>query len=138
MATYNFGIDKTYKAGMDLSNYQYGFVKFGASTLGSKIVNASTLSGSVIGILQNKPVAEDEEAVVRVFGFSKVRSTTEDAGSPIVAGNWVQCASQGWAAGLDLVNFGASQYAVGWATEAVATGSGQWIEIFVKPYRFGL
>jgi hypothetical protein len=135
MATYNIGIDKTYKAGMDLSNYQYGFVKFNSA---SKIVNASTLSGSVIGVLQNKPVSVDEEAVVRVFGFSKVRSTTEDAGSPIVAGNWVQCASQGWAAGLDLVNFGASQYAVGWATESASSGSGQWIEIFVKPYRFGL
>jgi hypothetical protein len=50
----------------------------------------------------------------------------------------VQCASQGWAAGFDLVNFGASAYTVGWAVESIATGSGQWTEIFVKPYRFGL
>lgn len=135
MATYNVGYDKTYKAGMaNLGDYQYRFVKVNSA---SKIINASTIGGSVIGVLMNDPVAVDEEAVVRVFGFAKVRSDTEGAASPVTVGGWVKCASTGMAMGTSAVEFSASAWAAGWSSEAVATGSGQWIEIFVKPMRFG-
>lgn len=134
MATFNVGIDHTYKAGMNLSDYQYRFVKINSA---SKIINASTVGGSVIGVLMNDPVSVDEEAVVRVLGFAKVRSDTEDGASPLTRGGWVKCGSTGMAQGTSAVEFSASAWAAGWSSEAVATGSGQYVEIFVKPLRFG-
>jgi hypothetical protein len=134
MATYNVGFDKTYKAGMDLSNYQYRFVTFNSSGM---IINASTLGASVLGVLQNDPKSASEPAVVRLYGFSKIQLETEDAASPIAVGQWVRAASSGRATGLDLVNFAASDCSPGWVNETLATGSGLWAELFICPQRFG-
>ena len=136
MATYNWGVDRTFKAGIpNLGNYQYGFVKLGGPLGACMVVNASTLGGSIIGVLQNDPVAACDLAVVRVLGFSKVRTDTEDAASPIVVGNWVKCASNGWAAGVDTAKFSvtASTWCAGIAMESASSASGQWIEMFIRP-----
>ena len=136
MATYNWGVDRTFKAGIpNLGNYQYGFVKLGGPLGACMVVNASTLGGSIIGVLQNDPVAACDLAVVRVLGFSKVRTDTEDGASPIVVGNWVKCASNGWAQGCATDEFAvaASTWCTGIAMESASSASGQWIEMFIKP-----
>jgi hypothetical protein len=135
MATYNWGVDRTFKAGMpNLGNYQYGFVQLNG-TSACMVINASTIGGSVLGVLQNDPVAASDLAVVRVLGFSKIRTDTENAASPIVVGNWVKTASNGWAIGCAADEFAvaASTWCAGIAMESASSASGQYIEIFIKP-----
>jgi hypothetical protein len=130
MATYNFGFDKTFIADVDLSNYQY-YLMTGASTAG-KIARASAAGGSVIGVLQNDPVA-GEAAVVRVLGFSKVIAHTEAAASPLTALGWVKSGSHGMAVGF--VSATASTWAAGYTTETYASGASGFVEMFVLPQR---
>jgi len=127
MATYNWGVDKTFIALDDLSSYQYRFVH----ASGAGYVSLSvTAAGSVLGVLQNDPVA-GEEAAVRMIGFTKVMSNCESAASPLVFGSFVKSGSDGMATGA--ANPAASSFTAGVSMESVATGSGQYIEIFLVP-----
>ena len=125
MATYNFGVDYPFKAAIDLSSYQYRFVSAG-SVAGE--VTLSALGASTLGVLQNDPVA-GEEATVRWFGSTKVMA---NAGSAIVNGGLVKSGSDGMAWGYASPT--ASVYAAGVAMEALSSGSGVMIEIFLLPY----
>ena len=129
MATYNWGVDKSFIAGEDMSASQYYFVIPVASAAGYVEI-AGTAAASVLGVLQNDPVA-GEEAQVRMMGFTKVRCNAESAASPLVFGGLVKSASDGMATGA--LNPAASSITAGVSMEAVATGSGQYIEIFLIP-----
>jgi hypothetical protein len=127
MATYNWGVDKTFIALDDLSDKQYRFVH--ASGAGY-VSLAVTTAGSVLGVLQNDPVA-GEEAQVRMIGFTKVMSNTEAAASLIYFGSPITTASDGMARGLNSIT--ASFFSAGLSMETVATGSGQYIEALIMP-----
>lgn len=64
------GTDVTYKAGADLSSYQFCAVYLSAADTVSVQV---TGNGVVTGILQNKPDTAGEEAIVRVNGTSQLK-----------------------------------------------------------------
>ena len=128
MATYNWGVDKTFLADVDLSASQYYFV-VPASRAGYVQING-VAAASVLGVLQNDPVA-GEEAVVRMLGFTKVRSNTNAGASPLAFGGLVKSASDGMATGA--LNPAASSITAGVSMEAVASGSGQYVEIFLMP-----
>ena len=130
MATYNYGIDKTLIAAVDLSSYQY-YVMVAGSTAGECTV-ATGHGASAIGILQNDPTA-GEEAVVRVFGFSKVRATTEAAASTLKAWNPVKSSSTGMITGFVTSTAGSANWQLGLSTETYSTGSGAYLEMFVTP-----
>lgn len=68
MAEGIYGIDMTFKAGADLSSYQYHFVYLSAANT----VTFAAENGRTIGILQNAPDAAGESARVRVEGVSKL------------------------------------------------------------------
>lgn len=125
MATYNFGVDYPFKAAVDLSNYQYRFVSAGSV---SGEVTLAALGASVLGVLQNDPVA-GEEATVRWFGSTKVMA---NAGSAITYGGLLKSGSDGMAWGYASPT--ASVYAAGVAMEALSSGSGVIIEAFLLPY----
>lgn len=76
-------LDKTFKAGSDLSAKQYYIVKMCSSTTPYGVILGAANTDEVIGVLQNEP-AMNEAAVVRVFGTTKVI-----AGTPIAIGEWV-------------------------------------------------
>jgi len=132
MAVSNTGqaFTQTFLADSDLSASQYYLVK-AASTAG-KVTISNTAGGSVLGVLQNDPLA-NEEAVVVVEGFSKVRANTESTASPTTFGNWVKSGSHGMAVGY--VEATASTWAAGWVTETYSSGCGAYIEMFVRPMR---
>ena len=128
MAKYRQGFDTTYKADVDLDDYQW-YLVIASSTAGNVEVCA-TVGASCLGVLQNDPRA-GEEAVVRFFGYSKVRANTESGASALDNRGMVQSGSHGMAVGY--VNATASLWAVGHGEEDYATGSGAYIEIFVNP-----
>jgi hypothetical protein len=68
MAEGHYGFDKAFKAYGDLSSYQYHFMSLSSSGT----VNLSSENGRAIGILQNKPDAAGEAAIVRLLGVSKL------------------------------------------------------------------
>jgi hypothetical protein len=68
MAEGHYGLDVAFKAYGDLSSYQYHFVSLSSTNT----VNLSSANGRAIGILQNKPDAAGEEAIVRILGVSKL------------------------------------------------------------------
>ena len=135
MATYDWGVDRTFKAAIDISASQYYLVKAG-SVAGECTIN-TTSAGSCLGVLQNKPKAT-EEATVRVLGFTKVRANNEAAASPLNWGGFVKSGSDGMAIGY--VDSTASKYGVGimYDTSYTVAGSGIYVEIFVMPpFRVG-
>ena len=134
MATYGQQITATFKAGQDLSDKQYRVVKSSAS-VAKECLLADTAGTSSLGILQNDPKV-GEEAVVCVFGFSKAYVNTEATASTITVGGHVQvCGSTGGVTGLGTVS--ASAWSVGEAFTAASSGSGQLIEILVRPTKIG-
>lgn len=62
-------IDISLPAAADLSNYQYRFMTVDANGRGTVCSAATT---PVVGILQNKPSAQDSPARIRVSGISKM------------------------------------------------------------------
>lgn len=132
MATSSVGqaITKTFLADVDLSSYQY-YVMGAASTAG-KITPIVAHAGSPMGVLQNDPTL-GEEATLVVFGPTKVRATSEASASPLTFGGWVKSSSTGMATGF--TNAAASAWGLGMAYEALASGSGVYLEIFVMPQR---
>lgn len=71
----NYGLDVTFKAAADLSSYQYCFVYISAANT----VTYCGANGRVLGILQNKPDAANESAVVRIAGRSLLKVNEECA-----------------------------------------------------------
>jgi hypothetical protein len=122
-------VDRTFIAAQDMDTHQYRFV-IGGSIAG-ECDKAATAGGSVLGVLQNDP-RKGEEAQVRVFGFSKVIANSLTTGSTVAAQfQYVKSGSDGMAWGFNTPV--ASALAVGMAMEALTTGSGVAIEIFVAP-----
>lgn len=129
MAVYGQQIVKSFVSGCDFRNYQYTFVKTGS--VAGEVTGMGTINASVIGVLQNDPNVT-EEALVCLFGLTKVRAETEDAASPLLAGGYVKCASSGKAVGtVPLAS--ASINVVGISLEAVASGSSSYVEMFLRP-----
>lgn len=115
MALYSgWGSDQSFKAAVDLNDYQYRFVISGS--VEGEITFAATLAGSALGVLQNDPRA-GEEATVRVAGISKVMA---DAASALTYGCLVKTGSTGMAIGM--ANPAASTFSVGYCQEAVSSG----------------
>ena len=132
MATYDWGVDRSFKAAIDLSASQYSFVK--AGSVAGEVTLAVTTGGSVIGVLQNKPKAA-EEATVRVLGFTKVRAQSSAAASPLTYGGFVKSGSDGAAWGCGAQALAASTFTAGIAYEAYATATGCVLaEIFIVPH----
>ena len=95
MAYETIGIDiGTFSASADLSSSQYYFVKMSGD---NTVTVCAAVTDKPIGVLQNKP-ASGEQAIVRVFGVSKVSadatlaagdivgSSADGQGQPVVAG----------------------------------------------------
>lgn len=128
MATYGVGFDESFKAAVDLSAKQYYWVRAGS------VVNEVALAtgGSVpqpIGILQNNPKA-GEEAVVRIFGISKLAASataSTGAASAIANGDIITCGSGGLGVKASASVFNAM------ALEAVGSGTGATIKVFINP-----
>ena len=131
MATYGYQVTRAFKSAKDYSACgQYCFVKNGS--VAGEIIACSTANASMIGVLQNDP-KPGEEATVCLFGLTKVWVETEDGGSPIVAGGLVRCASSGKAIGATAIPGASMQNIAGISLEAVASGSGMYIEMFLRP-----
>ena len=94
MATYGGAvIDESLKAAVDLSSYQYHWVKCG-SVAGEVTYAQSGCVPMPLGILQNDPTA-GEIAQVRLFGISKMAASgalDTGAGSAITYGDPITCA----------------------------------------------
>ncbi len=69
MAVEQQGIDVTFPAAGDLSSYQYRLVLIDDNGRATLAVGSGTIG---IGVLQNKPAAQDRAAVVRIGGMTKV------------------------------------------------------------------
>ncbi len=130
MATYNWGVDRSYTAAIDFSTCgQYRFMV--AGSVAGECTVATVNGASYLGVLQNDPKAA-EEATVRVFGFTKVLAATDDAASPMTYGGFVKTGSSGKAKGY--LGATACTFAAGMLNEtAYATGSGAYVEIFLFP-----
>jgi hypothetical protein len=70
MAIYNDGTDVTYAASADLSALQYYFVKLDSSL---EVVACGANDEDMLGVLQNKPTAQGQEAEVRIDGVTKLK-----------------------------------------------------------------
>lgn len=129
MAVYGQQITKSFVSGCDFRNYQYTFVKTGS--VAGEITGMGTINASTIGVLQNDPNVT-EEALVCVFGLTKIYAETQDSASPLLAGGYVKCASSGKAVGtVPLAS--ASINVQGVSLEAVASGSGTLVEMLYAP-----
>ena len=92
-------MDITFKASEDLSNYQYHFMKLDAD---GKVAHCTANTDKVIGILQNKPDAEDKAALVRISGTSKlVMSGTNNEGDYITPSDQAGDYGEGWVSTTD-------------------------------------
>ena len=132
MATYDWGVDRTFTAATDLGNYQYSFVI--AGSVKGECAVVTTAGGSIIGVLQNRPRAA-EEATVRVVGFSKVKTQTDGGASPTTWGGFVMTDAVGCAIGCGVGALAASTFSAGISYDAYATATGcVMTEVFVMPH----
>jgi Uncharacterized conserved protein (DUF2190) len=113
MATYNWGLDLSFTAAVDLNSYQYYFVN--AGSVAGEVIYASTTGASCLGVLQNDPKA-GEEATVRVLGVTKVK-----AGNAIAYGAVVTTASDAQANTFVVAT--ACTHAVGIGLETISNSS---------------
>jgi len=132
MATYNWGVDRSFQAACDISALQYRPVTL---DLNGRVCGVSALSASALGILQNDPSLLGQEAVVRVLGFSKVWAC--GAASVLEIGGYVKTGGGqvGGVSGFKNVN-AASTWALGISMESQTSGCG-FVEIFFNPNRMG-
>jgi len=84
------GPEITLKAYGDLSAYQFHIMKVGTDGKANLATDPDDHTACMIGILQNKPDAADEPAVVRIEGVAKVVG-----GATIAAGTKVTCDGDG-------------------------------------------
>lgn len=126
MATYNWGFDHPFKAAIDLSDYQYYFVKSGS--VEGEVTLMNVAGGSPLGVLQNDPVA-GEEATVRLLGTSKVRA---DSGSAFTYGQYCKAGSDGAALGT-ITATAASAHVAGIVLQTPGTTGCGYAEILLIP-----
>ncbi len=84
------GPDITLEASADLSAEQFTIMTLNTSGLVKQGDDADEPVEALIGILQNKPDAANEPAVVRIAGLSKVVG-----GGAVAPGIWITCDSTG-------------------------------------------
>lgn len=126
MSTYNWGFDRTFKAAVDLSSYQYCFVKSGS--IEGEVALLDVAGGSPLGVLQNDPVA-GEEAVVRMLGSTKVYADSSSAWS---YGQYCKAGSAGAAIGT-ITATGASAHVAGIILQTPASTGFGYAEILLIP-----
>jgi hypothetical protein len=119
MAEGHYGLDITFKAYGDLSSYMYHFVSLSSTNT----VNLSSNNGRAIGILQNKPDAAGEDAIVRVLGVSKLA-----AGEAIDEGTMLTSKSDGHGEECDA----ASEWYSAIALQSAAGTSGELISVLLR------
>jgi hypothetical protein len=132
MAVYGMQITKSFKSDVDLSASGRYTLVTNSSAAGYITKAGSVVNSSALGVLQNNPKA-GEEALVCLFGLTKIwiECTPSDA-SPVLVGGYLKAASSGKCSGtVPLAS--ASMNIMGVALEAVASGSGQYIEMFFNP-----
>jgi hypothetical protein len=129
MATYGgMAIDESFKAAVDLSSYQYCFVKAG-SIAGEVTYAAGGSAPLPLGVLQNDPDAT-QEATVRIFGVSKLSASgalSTGAASAIAHGDPLTSGSNGKGLHASTCTFSAV------ALEALASAAGATIKVLVVP-----
>lgn len=115
--------DITLPASADLSSHQYKFITVDANGRGT-ICTAAT--NPIIGILQNKPSAQDEPARIRVQGISKIYG-----GAALNEGDMVASNLQGFGTAA-----AAGQVAVqvGGICLAATGGSGEYADVLVTRF----
>ena len=86
------GPEITMKASATLANYQFHIVTVDVNGRVKLADDADDPAEALIGILQNKPTAIDQEAVVRIDGVAKVMG-----GDTVEEGIWVTCDGSGHA-----------------------------------------
>ena len=112
----------TLTAAADLSAKQYHFVKLASATT----VNVCTaITDLPIGILQNKPDASGKQAIITIFGISKVV-----ADGTITAGRWMGTSSDSQAAGIT-PGSDTTVYVMGQAIQAASAG--ETFTMFLNP-----
>jgi hypothetical protein len=131
MATYNWGVDKTYRAESDMVNDTYKFVV--SATTAGYIKLAAAEGINAIGVIQNNPRA-GEECTVRVVGFTKIVGNGNNVA--ITAGSFISCASDGMV--YPACSATGSGYVLGRAEETLSTGSNVPIMCFLYPGPFRL
>lgn len=130
MANYNsFQVTESFTAEVDLNSYQYCFVK-SSSVNSGQVHYATTAGASCLGVLLNDPRA-GEEAQVLIWGFTKVKANSESAASPLTMHGYIKSGSHAMAIGM--ANAGASAVSQGIALEALATGSGVYVNAMIFP-----
>ena len=113
MAFESDGIDLgVFTAGADLSSRQFYFMKLVSAT---EVSVCSAITDVVIGVLQNNP-ATGEQAIVRVFGLSKI-----SANESLSYGHVIGTSSDGQASRVTLGS-STTVHVCGQAVEAASTG----------------
>jgi hypothetical protein len=107
------GPEITLKASGSLSSYQFHIMTLDTNGRVKLADDADDPVEALIGILQNKPTAIDQEAVIRVDGVAKAMG-----GATIAPGIWVTCDSSG-----HMVAATANDNVVGITLETTASGS---------------
>lgn len=87
------GQDKTWEAAADLSASQFCLVTGVAGPAGGVQARVNLTTGRGIGILQNKPSAAGQGAVVRLSGTSKLK--VDGSGTAIAAGDPIRATTGG-------------------------------------------
>ena len=106
------GPEITLKASGDLSAAQFYIMTLDTDGKAKLADDPDDPVEALIGILQNKPDAEDEPAVIRISGIAKVKG-----GATINEGVWVTCDSVG-----KLAAAVANDNVIGITIEAAADG----------------
>jgi hypothetical protein len=83
-------LDLTFKASTTLLAKQYYIMKMSGSSTPEGVTLASAHTDVQIGVLQNEPVEQGAEAVVRIIGTSKVI-----IGTPIAIGDFITADASG-------------------------------------------
>lgn len=112
MANNHDGPEITLKASASLSSYQFHIVTLDTNGRVKLADDPDDPVEALIGVLQNKPTAIDQGAVVRVDGVAKVMG-----GATIEEGIWVTCDSSGHLAAAT-----ANDNVLGITLEAAASG----------------
>lgn len=111
--------ERTFAAEADLSSSKYRFVKPGTND--NQIAAAAAATDTIIGVLQNKPQA-NEHANVRFLGTTKV-----EAGGAVTKGDYVTSDANGKA----VVTTTEGNQLGGIALEATTNGDGDYIEVLL-------
>jgi hypothetical protein len=121
------GQDVTFEANADLSTLQFTAVKLVAGPAGGDDARVDASTGRSHGILQNKPPAAGQGAVIRTSGFSKFK--VDGSGTPIAAGDPLKVTTGG--VGVKAV---ADKDPVLAYAAAASTAAGDIIEVMIQKF----